>query len=83
MGGTDKAKTQRQVEFGDRVRSRRQTLGMSQEALALKAGSTGPTSPAWRLGGGTRAWTFSPVSPPHWKSTLAELVPGLQAAQGR
>ena len=37
MGGTDKGRTRRQVEFGDRVRARRQELGWSQEALALKA----------------------------------------------
>ena len=37
MGGTDKGKTRRQVEFGDRVRARRQELGWSQEQLALKA----------------------------------------------
>src|SRR5260221_460821 len=35
MGGTDKGRTRRQVEFGDRVRSRRQELGWSQEKLAL------------------------------------------------
>jgi transcriptional regulator with XRE-family HTH domain len=37
MGGTDKGRTERQVEFGDRVRARRQRLGLSQEALALRA----------------------------------------------
>ena len=37
MGGTDKGRTRRQVEFGDRVRTRRQELGLSQEALALRA----------------------------------------------
>jgi transcriptional regulator with XRE-family HTH domain len=38
MGGTDKGRTERQVEFGDRIRARRQALGLSQEALALRAG---------------------------------------------
>jgi transcriptional regulator with XRE-family HTH domain len=38
MGGTDKGKSRRQVEFGDRLRARRQELGWSQEALAFKAG---------------------------------------------
>jgi transcriptional regulator with XRE-family HTH domain len=37
VGGTDKGKSERQVEFGDRVRARRQELGLSQEALALDA----------------------------------------------
>ena len=37
MGGTDKAKTARQVEFGDRIRQRRHHLGLSQEALAREA----------------------------------------------
>ena len=34
MGGTDKGRTARQVEFGDRIRGHRQRLGLSQEALA-------------------------------------------------
>ena len=37
MGGTDKGRSRRQVEFGDRVRERRHELGWSQEQLALKA----------------------------------------------
>jgi transcriptional regulator with XRE-family HTH domain len=37
VGGTDKGRSERQVEFGDRVRARRQKLGLSQEALALRA----------------------------------------------
>ena len=38
MAGTGKGPTPRQREFGDRIRSRRQKLGLSQEALALQAG---------------------------------------------
>ncbi len=38
MAGTGKGPTPRQREFGDRVRARRQKLGLSQEALALRAG---------------------------------------------
>jgi transcriptional regulator with XRE-family HTH domain len=38
MGGTDKGRTPRQVEFGDRVRARRHHLGLSQDDLAYEAG---------------------------------------------
>jgi transcriptional regulator with XRE-family HTH domain len=37
MGGTDKGRTRRLIEFGDRVRARRHELGWSQERLGLKA----------------------------------------------
>jgi ribosome-binding protein aMBF1 (putative translation factor) len=37
VGGTDKGKTPRQVEFGDRIRRCRENLGLSQESLAHKA----------------------------------------------
>lgn len=37
MGGTDKGRTARQVEFGDRVRAQRLKLGLSQEALAYRS----------------------------------------------
>jgi transcriptional regulator with XRE-family HTH domain len=38
VAGTGKGPTPRQHEFGDRIRNRRLKLGLSQEALALKAG---------------------------------------------
>jgi transcriptional regulator with XRE-family HTH domain len=38
VAGTGKGSTPRQREFGDRVRSRRQALGISQEELAHRAG---------------------------------------------
>lgn len=38
MAGTGKGSTPRQREFGDRIRSRRLKMGLSQEALSLKAG---------------------------------------------
>ncbi len=37
MGGTDKAKSARQIEFGDRVRDHRHRMGLSQESLASNA----------------------------------------------
>jgi transcriptional regulator with XRE-family HTH domain len=37
VGGTEKGRTPRQVEFGDRVRSFRMKAGLSQEALAYEA----------------------------------------------
>ena len=37
MGGTDKGRTPRQVEFGDRVRAFRIEAGLSQEALAYES----------------------------------------------
>ena len=37
MGGTDKAKTARQIELGDRVRAERARLNWSQDKLAEKA----------------------------------------------
>jgi transcriptional regulator with XRE-family HTH domain len=38
MGGTDSAKTARQVELGDRIRAQRMNLGWSQDDLALESG---------------------------------------------
>ncbi|MDQ6838907.1 MAG: helix-turn-helix domain-containing protein [Actinomycetota bacterium] len=38
MAGTGKGPTPRQRLFGDRVRSQRQGLGLSQEALADRSG---------------------------------------------
>lgn len=38
MAGTGKGATPRQRELGRRIRDRRQELGLSQEALAQKAG---------------------------------------------
>jgi transcriptional regulator with XRE-family HTH domain len=37
VGGTDKGRSDRQAELGDRIRKYRQRLGLSQEALALQA----------------------------------------------
>jgi hypothetical protein len=37
VGGTDKGKSARQVELGDRIRRQRERLGLSQEALAHEA----------------------------------------------
>jgi transcriptional regulator with XRE-family HTH domain len=37
-GGTDKAKTERQVELGDRVRAAREVLGWLQDDLSLESG---------------------------------------------
>lgn len=38
VGGTSKGPSERQRVLGDRVQRRRMWLGMSQEALALRAG---------------------------------------------
>lgn len=38
MGGTDKGRSPRQVELGDRIRQHRARRGLSQEALAYEAG---------------------------------------------
>jgi transcriptional regulator with XRE-family HTH domain len=38
MGGTDKARNERQVELGDRIRAERQALNWSQDDLALESG---------------------------------------------
>jgi transcriptional regulator with XRE-family HTH domain len=38
MGGTDKAKTERQVELGRRIRGAREALDWSQDDLALESG---------------------------------------------
>ena len=37
MGGTDKGRSARQIELGDRIRRHRERLGLSQEGLAYEA----------------------------------------------
>jgi transcriptional regulator with XRE-family HTH domain len=38
VSGTGKGPTPRQQEFGDRIRTRRLKVGLTQEALALESG---------------------------------------------
>ena len=83
MGGTDKAKTARQIEFGDRVRARRQDLKLSQEALALHAHIH--RSYIASLEAGRRNPSLDLISrlAAALRIDAAELVRGLQAVKGR
>ena len=83
MGGTDKAKTARQIEFGDRVRGHRQRLGLSQESLAHEA-SINRTYIA-SLEGGRRNPSLDLMArlAAALDVDLGELVTGLQAKSGR
>jgi transcriptional regulator with XRE-family HTH domain len=83
VGGTDKAKSARQIEFGDRVRAQRQRLDLSQEALAAQA-SINRTYIA-SLEGGRRNPSLDLMArlATALGVDLGELVGGLQMKSGR
>ena len=81
MGGTDKGRTRRQVEFGDRVRERRRELGWSQEQLALKA-SINRTYIA-SLETGRRNPSLDLILAAALKIDAGDLVSGLERLRGR
>lgn len=83
MAGTGKGATPRQRLFGDRLRARRQELGLSQEALAHRA-SINRTYIA-SLENGDRNPSLNTIA--RLAAALdvdaAELVRGVQAVTGR
>lgn len=83
MAGTGKGATPRQRIFGDRVRARRQELGLSQEELAHKASIA--RAYIGSLESGERNPSLDTVA--RLASALdvdaADLVHGLQDVQGR
>jgi transcriptional regulator with XRE-family HTH domain len=83
MGGTDKGRTRRQVEFGDRVRARRQELGWSQEQLALKANINRTYIAS--LEGGHRNPSLDLIArlASAMKVDVGDLVTGLERIRGR
>jgi transcriptional regulator with XRE-family HTH domain len=83
MSGTGKGPTPRQQEFGNRIRTRRLKLGLSQEALALRSGIN--RTYIGSLEAGERNPSLENVS--RLAAALcvdaAELVRGLQKLKGR
>jgi transcriptional regulator with XRE-family HTH domain len=83
MGGTDKGKTRRQVEFGDRVRARRQELGWSQETLALKASINRTYIASLESGRRNPSLDLMARLAGSMKVNLGDLVRGLERVGGR
>ena len=83
MGGTDKGTTKRQVEFGARVKGRREELGLSQEALALRAGINRTYIASLESGRRNPSLDLICRLARGLDIDAAELVEGLQAVKGR
>ena len=83
MGGTDKGKSPRQVEFGDRVRSYRDDLGLSQEALAYKASINRTYIASLEAGRRNPSLDLMARLAVALEVDLADLVAGLQEVEGR
>jgi len=83
MGGTDKGKTARQIEFGDRVRARRDALALSQEGLALKAGINRTYIASLEAGQRNPSLDLMSRLAIALRIDLGELVSGLQKKKGR
>jgi transcriptional regulator with XRE-family HTH domain len=83
MGGTDKGKTDRQVEFGDRIRTRRQRLELSQESLAHLAGINRTYVASLETGQRNPSLDLMARLALALKIDLGELVAGLQKRKGR
>jgi transcriptional regulator with XRE-family HTH domain len=83
MGGTDKGRTKRQIEFGDRVRARRQELGWSQEQLALKADINRTYIASLESGRRNPSLDLVARLAAAMKIDAGDLVQGLQRIKGR
>ena len=83
MGGTDKGRTARQARFGDRVREFRHDLGLSQEALALKAGINRTYVASLEAGMRNPSLDLMAKLARALEIDLADLVAGLQKVRGR
>ena len=83
MGGTDKGKSARQVEFGDRVRAYRQRLGLSQESLAANASINRTYIASLEAGRRNPSLDLMARLALALDVDLGELLRGLQGTQGR
>lgn len=83
MGGTDKGRTPRQVELGDRIRRYRSRLGLSQEALAYEAGLNRTYIASLEAGQRNPSLDLMARLAKALGIDLGELVKGLQAKRGR
>ena len=83
MGGTDKGKSARQVEFGDRVRAHRHRLGLSQESLATNAAINRTYMASLEAGRRNPSLDMMSRLAVALEVDLADLIQGLQGLQGR
>jgi transcriptional regulator with XRE-family HTH domain len=83
MGGTDKGRTDRQIAFGDRVRTYRQRLGFSQEALAYRAAINRTYIASLEAGRRNPSLDLMARMAVALEVDLGELVQGLQEESGR
>ena len=83
MGGTDKGKSARQVEFGDRIRAHRQRLRLSQEALAIEANVNRTYIASLEAGRRNPSLDLMARLATALKVDLGDLVSGLQKKKGR
>lgn len=83
MGGTDKGRTPRQIELGDRIRRHRERLGLSQEGLAYKAGINRTYIASLEAGQRNPSLDLMARLAKALGIDLGELVKGLQAKKGR
>jgi transcriptional regulator with XRE-family HTH domain len=83
MGGTDKGRTRRQAEFGDRVRARRHELAWSQEELALRANINRTYIASLESGRRNPSLDLIARLAAAMKIDAADLVRGLQRVKGR
>jgi transcriptional regulator with XRE-family HTH domain len=83
VGGTDKGRTPRQVEFGDRVRSYRLKTGLSQEGLAYEAGINRTYIASLEAGQRNPSLDLMARLAVALRVDLGDLVRGLQKKRGR
>lgn len=83
VAGTGKGATPRQRLFGDRVRARRQELGLSQEALAHQAGIARAYIGSLESGGRNPSLDNIARLASALGSDAGDLVRGLQDVPGR
>ena len=83
MGGTDNGKSERQVEFGDRVKALRMKRSLSQEGLAHAASINRTYIASLEVGRRNPSLDMMSRLAIALDVDLAELVKGLQAKMGR
>jgi len=83
VGGTDKGKSARQVELGDRIRRHRERLGLSQEALAYEASINRTYIASLEAGQRNPSLDMLARLATGLGIDLGQLVKGLQAKKGR
>jgi len=83
VGGTDKGKSDRQVEFGDRVKRLRMEQGLSQEALAHAASINRTYIASLEVGRRNPSLDMMSRLAIALDVDLGEIVKGLQSERGR